>query len=168
MIFLTCDAFGVLPAGEPARRPPQAMYHFISGYTAKVAGTEVGVTEPQATFSPCFGGPFLVWHPAQYAELLAEKMQAARRRRLAGQHRLERRRRTASGRRMKLGFTRAIIDAIHSGTLDEAPTQRDPIFGFDVVTQCPNVPSEILLPRADLARQSRLRRRRPQAGRPVP
>ena len=74
VIFLTCDAFGVLP---PVSRlsPAQAMYHFISGYTAKVAGTEVGVTEPQATFSPCFGGPFLVWQPAKYAELLAAKMQ---------------------------------------------------------------------------------------------
>ena len=73
MIFLTCDAFGVLPPVS-ALSPAQAMYHFISGYTAKVAGTEMGVTEPQATFSPCFGGPFLVWHPSKYAELLAEKM----------------------------------------------------------------------------------------------
>src|SRR5687767_13783328 len=74
VIFLTCDAFGVLP---PVARltPAQAMYHFISGYTAKVAGTEMGITEPQATFSPCFGGPFLVWRPAKYAELLAAKMQ---------------------------------------------------------------------------------------------
>ncbi len=73
IIFLTCDAFGVLP---PVSRltPEQAMYHFISGYTAKVAGTEMGVTEPEATFSPCFGGPFLVWHPGKYAELLAAKM----------------------------------------------------------------------------------------------
>ena len=68
------------------------MYHFISGYTAKVAGTEMGVTEPQATFSPCFGGPFLVWHPAKYAELLAAKMRQHKAQRLAGQHRLERRR----------------------------------------------------------------------------
>ena len=97
VIFLTCDAFGVLP---PVSRlsPAQAMYHFISGYTAKVAGTEVGVTEPQATFSPCFGGPFLVWHPAKYAELLAAKMQQHQAERLAGQHRLERRRRTAPAR----------------------------------------------------------------------
>ena len=91
VIFLTCDAFGVLPPVS-LLSPAQAMYHFISGYTAKVAGTEMGVTEPQATFSPCFGGPFLVWHPSKYAELLAAKMKRAQRPRLAGQHRLERRR----------------------------------------------------------------------------
>ena len=73
VIFLTCDAFGVLPPVS-ALSPAQAMYHFISGYTAKVAGTEIGVKEPSATFSPCFGGPFLVWHPSKYAELLATKM----------------------------------------------------------------------------------------------
>ena len=145
IIFLTCDAFGVLP---PVSRlsPAHAMYHFISGYTAKVAGTEVGVTEPQATFSPCFGGPFLVWHPGKYAELLAEKM----------------RRHRANvwlvntgwsggppgiGSRMKLNLTRAIIEAIHSEQLTDAPVSRDPIFGFDVVTACPRVPSEILQPR---------------------
>ena len=104
------------------------MYHFISGYTAKVAGTEVGVTEPQATFSPCFGGPFLVWHPAKYAEMLADKM----------------RKHKANvwlvntgwsgggygvGKRMKLAFTRAIIDAIHGGQLTSAPTERDPVLG---------------------------------------
>jgi phosphoenolpyruvate carboxykinase (ATP) len=71
--FLTCDAFGVLPPAS-SLSPAHAMYHSISGYTAKVAGTEMGVTEPQATFSPCFGRPFLVWHPNRYAELLAAKM----------------------------------------------------------------------------------------------
>ena len=145
MIFLTCDAFGVLP---PVSRltPAQAMYHFISGYTAKVAGTEMGVTEPQATFSPCFGGPFLVWHPSKYAELLAEKM----------------RKHNAHvwlvntgwsggaygvGKRIKLNHTRAIIDAIHAGALANAKTKRDPVFGFDVVTEVPGVPAEILVPR---------------------
>ena len=73
VVFLTCDAFGVLPPVS-ALSPAHAMYHFISGYTAKVAGTEVGVTEPQATFSACCGAPFLVWHPTRYAELLAEKI----------------------------------------------------------------------------------------------
>ena len=146
MIFLTCDAFGVLPPVSKLT-PAQAMYHFISGYTAKVAGTEMGVTEPQATFSPCFGGPFLVWHPAKYAELLAAKMQqhkanawlvntgwsgGALRRRLAdeaqadaGDHRRDSQRR--AGHR---------------------PRRRsDPVFGFAVPTACPGVPAEILMPR---------------------
>ena len=144
-IFLTCDAFGVLP---PISRltPAQAMYHFISGYTAKVAGTEVGVTEPTATFSPCFGGPFLVWHPSRYAELLAQKMR---------QHNTNvwlvntgwSGGSFGTGRRMKLPLTRAIIDAIHSGALLEAPVERDPTFGFDVVTDVPGVPRESLVPR---------------------
>jgi len=126
--------------------PEQAMYHFISGYTAKVAGTEMGVTDPEATFSPCFGGPFLVWHPARYAELLAEKIQ---------EH-------DAAvwlvntgwsggpfgvGARMKLSHTRAIIDAIHSGELRNAETVTDPLFRFQVPTACTGVPSGILAPR---------------------
>ena len=145
IIFLTCDAFGVLP---PVSRlsPTQAMYHFISGYTAKVAGTEMGVTEPQATFSPCFGGPFLVWHPAKYAELLAKKMQ---------QHKTDvwlvntgwSGGAFGTGQRMKLSITRALIDAIHSGQLREAPTTPDPVFGFDVVSSCPGISPEILIPR---------------------
>jgi phosphoenolpyruvate carboxykinase (ATP) len=144
IIFLTCDAFGVLP---PVSRlsPEQAMYHFISGYTAKVAGTEVGVTEPQATFSACFGAPFMVWHPAKYAELLASKMK---------QHNVNvwlvntgwSGGSYGKGSRIKLKYTRAILDAIHDGALKSATTQPDPIFGFDTITECPNVPSEILIP----------------------
>jgi phosphoenolpyruvate carboxykinase (ATP) len=145
VIFLTCDAFGVLP---PVARlsPAQAMYHFISGYTAKVAGTEMGVTEPQATFSPCFGGPFLVWRPMKYAKLLAEKIQRhgsnvwmVNTGWSGGGH--------GVGQRMKLSLTRAIIDAIHSGKLADAPTAPDPVFGVGVVTACRGVPSDILTPR---------------------
>ena len=145
VIFLTCDAFGVLPPVS-SLSPAHAMYHFISGYTAKVAGTEMGVTEPQATFSPCFGGPFLVWHPSKYAELLAEKMKKHNARVWlvntgwgGGAY--------GTGKRISLRHTRAIIDAIHSGALVKAKTQRDPVFGFDVVTECPNLPAGILVPR---------------------
>jgi len=145
VIFLTCDAFGVLP---PVSRltPEQAMYHFISGYTAKVAGTEVGVTEPEATFSPCFGGPFLVWHPAKYAELLAERIRRhgsdvwlVNTGWSGGSY--------GTGKRMKLAYTRAIVDAIHSGALQSVPTKPDPIFGLDIPESCPGVPAEILVPR---------------------
>jgi phosphoenolpyruvate carboxykinase (ATP) len=145
VIFLTCDAFGVLP---PVSRltPEQTMYHFISGYTAKVAGTEVGVNEPQATFSPCFGGPFLVWHPNKYAELLAEKMK---------QHQVNiwlvntgwSGGGPGVGARMKLDITRSIINAIHSGALRDAHTQPDPVFGVHTVTECPAVSAEMLIPR---------------------
>jgi phosphoenolpyruvate carboxykinase (ATP) len=144
VIFLTCDAFGVLPPVSKLT-PEQAMYHFISGYTAKVAGTEMGVTEPSATFSACFGAPFMVWHPAKYAELLAEKLK---------QHKVNvwlvntgwSGGSYGVGSRIKLQFTRAIVDAIHAGTLASAPTQPDPIFGFHIVTQVPNVPEKILIP----------------------
>jgi phosphoenolpyruvate carboxykinase (ATP) len=122
------------------------MYHYISGYTAKVAGTEVGITDPTVTFSPCFGGPFLVWHPAKYAELLAEKMQKNKVNVWlvntgwsGGSY--------GTGSRMKLAYTRAIIDAIHSGELANAPTEKDPIFGLHIVTACPGVPSTSLVPR---------------------
>jgi len=145
VIFLTCDAFGVLPPVS-VLSPAHAMYHFMSGYTAKVAGTEMGVTEPQATFSPCFGGPFLVWHPGKYAELLAAKMKQPQARVWlvntgwsGGAH--------GTGKRISLKHTRAIIDAIHAGALAKAKSQRDATFGFDVITECPNVPSEILVPR---------------------
>lgn len=145
VIFLTCDAFGVLPPVSKLS-PAQAMYHFISGYTAKVAGTEMGVKEPSATFSPCFGGPFLVWHPNKYAELLAAKMRQHQTRVWlvntgwsGGGY--------GVGSRIKLGYTRAIIDAIHSGGLASAPTERDGLFGFEVVLDCPAVPASLLRPR---------------------
>jgi phosphoenolpyruvate carboxykinase (ATP) len=145
IIFLTCDAFGVLP---PVSRltPEQASYHFISGYTAKVAGTEMGVTEPQATFSACFGAAFMMWHPNKYAELLAEKMK---------QHKV-----TAwlintgwtggghgVGSRIKLKYTRAMVDAIHSGDFEGVPYSRDADFGFDIPQSCPGVPPEVLNPK---------------------
>ncbi|RAL22141.1 phosphoenolpyruvate carboxykinase (ATP) [Lujinxingia litoralis] len=145
IIFLTCDAYGVLP---PVSRltPEAAMYHFISGYTAKVAGTEVGVTEPIATFSACFGAAFLVWHPMRYAELLAEKMRQHGANAwlvntgwTGGAY--------GTGKRMKLKYTRAIIDAINTGALAEAPTVLDPYFKLDVVTQVEGVPSEVLVPK---------------------
>jgi phosphoenolpyruvate carboxykinase (ATP) len=144
VIFLTCDAFGVLPPVS-ALSPAHAMYHFISGYTAKVAGTEMGVTEPQATFSPCFGGPFLVWHPNKYAELLAKKIKTHQSRVwlvntgwTGGGY--------GVGKRISLKHTRAIIDAIHAGSLATAKKQRHPVFGIDIVTECPQVPADILVP----------------------
>jgi phosphoenolpyruvate carboxykinase (ATP) len=145
VIFLTCDAFGVLP---PVSRlsPEQAMYHFISGYTAKVAGTEMGVTEPEATFSACFGAAFMVWHPAKYAELLAERIEKSGARAWlvntgwsGGAY--------GTGARMSLRHTRAIIDAIHDGSLENVEFVTDERFGFGVPANCPNVPSEILTPK---------------------
>ena len=145
IIFLTCDAFGVLP---PVSRlsAEQAMYHFISGYTSKVPGTEEGVTEPSTTFSACFGAPFLVWHPGKYAELLAEKMRTHRAHVwmvntgwTGGSN--------GVGTRIKLSHTRAIVDAIHAGVLAHAPTAKDPYFGIEAVTYVPNVPEQILVPK---------------------
>ena len=145
VIFLTADAFGVLPPVSKLT-PAQAMYHYISGYTAKVAGTEVGVKDPEPTFSACFGGPFLVWHPTKYAELLAEKL-----RKHGAQTWLVNTGWSGGaygiGSRIKLKYTRAIIDAIHSGALANAPTTEDPNFGFAVPTTCPDVPPEMLQPR---------------------
>jgi phosphoenolpyruvate carboxykinase (ATP) len=145
IVFLTCDAFGVLP---PVSRlsPEQAMYHFISGYTAKVAGTEMGVTEPQATFSACFGAAFMVWHPTKYAELLSQKIQKHGSQAWlvntgwsGGGY--------GKGSRLSLKFTRAIIDAINNGELLKIETHKDKLFGFEIPTACPGVPSEILNPR---------------------
>jgi phosphoenolpyruvate carboxykinase (ATP) len=149
VIFLTCDAFGVLPPISKLT-PEQAMYHFISGYTAKVAGTEMGITDPEATFSPCFGGPFLVWHPTKYAELLAKKVREHNAEVWllntgwsGGPH--------GVGKRMKLSYTRAMVDAIHSGALGDAPCEIDPIFGVSIPTKVPGVPAEVLVPRGTWA-----------------
>jgi phosphoenolpyruvate carboxykinase (ATP) len=145
IVLLTCDAFGVLPPVSKLT-PQQLMYHFLSGYTAKVAGTEMGVKTPEATFSACYGAAFLVWHPTKYAELLAEKMQAHRASAwlvntgwTGGPY--------GTGRRMSLAHTRAIIDAIHAGSLDHLPTVVEPRFGLHVPAACPGVPAEILMPR---------------------
>ena len=145
VIMLTADAFGVLP---PIARltPDQAMYHFISGYTAKVAGTEKGITEPTATFSACFGAPFMVRHPSVYAQLLADKI---------AEHRAECWLVNTGwtggpygiGSRMKIQHTRALLNAVLNGTLEKVEMQTDPIFHFQVPLEAPDVPSEVLKPR---------------------
>jgi phosphoenolpyruvate carboxykinase (ATP) len=145
VIFLTADAFGVMP---PIARltPEQAMYHFLSGYTAKVAGTERGVTEPSATFSACFGAPFLPLHPGVYAKMLGEKL-AKHNARVwlvntgwtGGPY--------GTGSRMKLAYTRAMVRDALAGKLDGATFATDPVFGFEVPTAVPDVPSEVLIPR---------------------
>jgi len=145
LVFLTADAFGVLP---PLARldGAQAMYHFLSGYTAKVAGTERGVTEPQATFSTCFGAPFMPLPPERYAEMLGERL---RRHDAAvwwvntgwtgGAH--------GSGHRMELAHTRKLVEAVLSGALEGTPTRRDPVFGMAVPQAVAGVPADILDPR---------------------
>jgi phosphoenolpyruvate carboxykinase (ATP) len=145
IIFLTYDAFGVMPPVSKLT-PEQAMYHFISGYTAKVAGTEMGVDEPQATFSACFGAAFLVWPPSVYAEMLAEKMRThdteawlVNTGLTGGPY--------GTGHRVPLDYTRAMIDAIHDGSLLEAPKETEPVFGLEVPERCPHVPNDILRPR---------------------
>ena len=144
VIFLTCDASGVLP---PVSRlsHEQAMYHFLSGYTARVAGTEMGVKEPQVAFSACFSAAFLVRHPTVYARLLADKLRAHGARAwlvntgwTGGGY--------GTGRRIDLAATRRIIDAIHDGALDEAAVERDAIFGLDAVTAVPQVEERLLVP----------------------
>ncbi|MBC7949146.1 MAG: phosphoenolpyruvate carboxykinase (ATP) [Chitinophagaceae bacterium] len=145
IFFLTCDAFGVLP---PISRlsPGQAMYQFISGYTAKVAGTEAGVTEPKPTFSACFGAPFLPLHPGKYAKMLGEKMRENKVNVwmintgwTGGPH--------GVGTRIKLKFTRAMITAALEGKLKNVTCNPHPVFGMEVPTSCPGVPSEVLDPR---------------------
>lgn len=145
IIFLTCDAFGVLPPISKLT-PSQAMYHFISGYTAKIAGTEQGIVEPIATFSACYGAAFLVLHPTRYAEMLAEKMQQHGAHAwlvntgwTGGEY--------GAGSRIKLRYTRSIIDAIHSGELEKANYRTDPYFGLAIPDACQGVPDKILEPK---------------------
>jgi phosphoenolpyruvate carboxykinase (ATP) len=146
VMFLTADAFGVLPPISKLTRE-QAMYHFLSGYTAKVAGTERGVTEPKATFSTCFGAPFLPLPPATYASLLGRKLDEH-----GAQCWLINTGWTGGaygvGHRMKLAYTRAMIDAALSGRLRDVPTHADPIFGLHVPAAVPGVPDGVLDPRA--------------------
>jgi phosphoenolpyruvate carboxykinase (ATP) len=152
VVFLTCDAFGVLP---PIARltPAQAMYHFLSGYTAKVAGTERGVTEPSVTFSTCFGAPFLPLHPSVYARMLGERL-AHHKSKVwlvntgwtGGP--------PGTGSRMKLGYTRRMVNAALAGELDAAPTRTDAVFGVEVPQQIEGVPSELLEPRRTWANPS--------------
>ncbi len=145
VVFLTADAFGILP---PISRltPEQAMYHFLSGYTAKVAGTERGVTEPQATFSACFGAPFLPRHPGVYAEMLGEKLREHSAKVWlvntgwsGGGH--------GVGSRMKLSHTRTMVNAALAGDLEGAEFAPDPVFGVDVPISVPGVLAEVLRPR---------------------
>ncbi|MDL5048953.1 phosphoenolpyruvate carboxykinase (ATP) [Oscillatoria amoena NRMC-F 0135] len=145
IFFLTADAFGVLPPISKLS-PEQAMYHFISGYTAKVAGTEAGVTEPQATFSACFGKAFLPLHPGKYAVLLGEKLKESGANVwlvntgwTGGAY--------GTGSRMKLSYTRAMITAALNGELDNVAFENHPVFGLSMPATCPNVPAEILNPR---------------------
>ncbi|MBL0056059.1 MAG: phosphoenolpyruvate carboxykinase (ATP) [Chitinophagaceae bacterium] len=145
IFFLTCDAYGVLPPISKLTAG-QAMYQFISGYTAKVAGTEAGVTEPKSTFSACFGAPFLPLHPGQYAEMLGKKINETKVNVWmvntgwsGGAY--------GVGSRMKLPFTRAMITAALEGNLNDVEFEPHPIFGMMMPTSCPGVPSEILNPR---------------------
>lgn len=144
-ILLTCDASGVMP---PIARltPDQALYQFISGYTSKIAGTEVGLgREPEITFSACFGGPFMVHHPYKYAELLKNKIQRygvtcwlVNTGWVGGPYGI--------GKRISIKYTRALLNAALNGKLDKVQFAKDPIFGFEVPTQCPDVPAEVLNP----------------------
>jgi phosphoenolpyruvate carboxykinase (ATP) len=145
IVFLTADAMGVLP---PIARltPEQAMFFFLNGYTAKVAGTEAGVTEPQAVFSTCFGAPFLPLRPKVYADMLGEKIE-----RHGAKVWLVNTGWTGGaygvGERMKLRYTRAMLKAAFEGDLDSVPYEIDPVFGLHLPTSCPDVPDEILQPR---------------------
>lgn len=145
IIFLTADAFGVMPPIAKLT-PEQAMYHFLAGYTAKVAGTEKGVVEPQATFSTCFGAPFMALHPTVYARLLGEKIE-----RHQVQCWLVNTGWTGGpygvGYRMKIAYTRAMVNAALNGELEDAGFEPDPVFGVHVPATCCDVPDQVLRPR---------------------
>lgn len=145
IFFLTADAFGVLPPISKLN-PGQAAYHFISGYTAKVAGTEAGIDEPQPNFSACFGAPFMPLHPTRYGEMLSRKMKNANVNVwlvntgwTGGPY--------GTGSRMKLKYTRAMIEAALEGNLEKVSYTKHPIFGLQMPDECANVPSEVLNPR---------------------
>lgn len=145
VIFLTADAFGVLPPIAKLTKE-QAMYHFVSGYTSKLAGTERGIVNPEATFSTCFGAPFLPLHPSIYAEMLGKKIEEEG----ANVYLIN----TGwsggpygTGKRMKLKYTRAMVTAALNGDFDKVEFKHDPIFNLAIPVECPNVPSEVLDPR---------------------
>ncbi len=145
IVMLTADAFGVLPPISKLS-PAQAMYHFLSGYTAKVAGTEKGVTEPKATFSACFGAPFMALHPSVYAKLLGEKIREHDSKCWlintgwsGGPY--------GVGKRMKIAYTRAMLNAALAGELDNVETVKDEFFGLNVPVAVNGVPTEVLNPK---------------------
>src|SRR4029450_5800766 len=145
ILFPPADAFGVLPPIAKLT-PEQAMYHFLSGYTAKVAGTEIGVTEPEATFSTCFGAPFMPRHPSVYGTLLKERIAKGgvdcwlvNTGWTGGKY--------GVGKRMPIKATRALLNAALDGSLKNAEFRKDPNFGFDVPVAVPGVDSDILDPR---------------------
>lgn len=157
IFFLTCDAFGVLPPISKLT-PGQAMYHFVSGYTAKVAGTEAGIDEPQVAFSACFGAPFLPLHPTKYAEMLGSRMNKhnvnvwlVNTGWSGGPY--------GTGSRISLRFTRAMINAAMQGSLNRAEYEEHQIFGLQMPTSCPNVPADILDPQKTWSDQAAYRRK---------
>jgi phosphoenolpyruvate carboxykinase (ATP) len=146
VLFLTADAFGVLPPVSKLS-PEQAMYHFISGYTAKLAGTERGVTEPQATFSACFGAPFMPLHPTVYAELLEERIKKHGSAVWLINTGWQGEPGTAESGRMKLAYTRRMVNAVLNGELADVEFEEEPFFGLMIPQHVPGVPDEILNPR---------------------
>ena len=140
VIFLTADAYGVLPPISKLDKN-QAMYYFVSGFTSKLAGTEIGVKEPVPTFSTCFGEPFLPLDPSVYASMLAEKVEKA-----GASVYLVNTGWNGTGKRMKLSYTRAMVTAALNGELLKSEFVTDPYFGVSVPTTCPGVPEELMIP----------------------